>query len=438
MFTPANIPELLTRIALAFGIGLLIGLERGWSTRDVQPGTRAFGVRTFAISGLLGGIVGVLAGQPGEAVGVGGALLIGITFATFAATVIVFTRTEGAATGNRSATTAVAALLTFILGVFSMLGSKGVAAAAAVGAAGVLALRDGIHGWVARISRRELESGLALLAMTFIALPIMPDRPVGPFGGVNLREVWMIAIALAAVSFIGYIAVKYFGEHRGVLLSAAVGGLISSTAVALSNARRAAQGEGSAPLLAAATAIATAISFARVVAIVAALSPLLAWTVGPPLGTAGLAAGVFAFASFHRKSAPSPGQPPAEFRNPFNFWSVLLLAGSMGLLILLGRLIADRFGASGTVASAAAMGLFDVDAMTVSMIRLVPDAIGRDSATWAILTGVATNTLTKVVIAGAIGRGKFAIGVATACAICVLVGWITLLVTLANFSQKAL
>ena len=75
----------------------------------------------------------------------------------------------------------------------------------------MLIFREGLHGWVAKISRVEFESGLALLAMTFIALPIVPDRSVGPFGGVNLREVWIIAIVLASISFAGYVAVKSAG-----------------------------------------------------------------------------------------------------------------------------------------------------------------------------------------------------------------------------------
>src|SRR5215207_385740 len=101
-----------------------------------------------------------------------------------------------------------------------------------------------LHGWVAKITWLELRSGLVLLGMTFIALPIVPSDPIGPFGGVNPREVWIIAIVLACVSFIGYAAVKYFGARRGLLLAAAAGGLASSTAVTIANARHAARGEG--------------------------------------------------------------------------------------------------------------------------------------------------------------------------------------------------
>ena len=57
-----DVETLLSRAALACGIGLLIGLERGWRTRDATPGSRTAGVRTFAIAGVLGGITGLLAG----------------------------------------------------------------------------------------------------------------------------------------------------------------------------------------------------------------------------------------------------------------------------------------------------------------------------------------------------------------------------------------
>ena len=56
-----DLEQLLSRLAVALGIGLLIGLERGWKTREATPGSRVAGIRTFALSGLLGGIAGALA-----------------------------------------------------------------------------------------------------------------------------------------------------------------------------------------------------------------------------------------------------------------------------------------------------------------------------------------------------------------------------------------
>lgn len=403
--------ELLSRFAVALGIGLLIGLERGWRARDEKPGSRAAGFRTFGISGLLGGVVGALAHAAGGAVAGGGGAVIGIGFAAFAAVMTVFCLAENRADKNFSATTAIAGILTFALGAYALLGDMRVAAALAVVTAGVLAMRESLHGWVKSLTWPELRSGLILLAMTFIALPVVPDDPVGPFGGVNPREIWLIAIVLAGVSFLGYAAVKYFGERHGVLLAAAAGGLVSSTAVTLANARRAAAGEGSPQLLAAGVALAMAVSFARVLAIVAVLRPSLLVLLAPSLGAATIVGVGFAVFWVYWRADKDSKQTDVELRNPFGFWSVIGLALAMGVIVLVGRFLEQYFGSAGAIIGAAALGLFDVDAVTVSMTRLVPQPLGLRVGAIAILAAVASNTLSKLVIGAGLGRGRFALDI---------------------------
>jgi uncharacterized membrane protein (DUF4010 family) len=267
-----DLQDLFSRFAVALGIGLLIGLERGWKAREAEPGSRAAGIRTFAISGLLGGLIAALAHALGGAASAGGAFVLGLGFAAYSGVFAVFCRDQNRAERNYSVTTAIAGMVTLALGAYALLGAPLVAAAGAVATAGLLAIKEDLHGWVERITWPELRSGLMLLAMTLIALPLVPDDPIGPFGGVNPREVWIIAILLASVSFIGYAAVKYFGESRGTLLAGAAGGLASSTAVTVTYARRAAAHEGSSRLLAAGVSLASAVMFLRVCAIVAAIN----------------------------------------------------------------------------------------------------------------------------------------------------------------------
>ncbi|MCC7346805.1 MAG: MgtC/SapB family protein, partial [Variibacter sp.] len=271
------------RLGAALGIGLLVGLERGWSTRADQPGTRTAGVRTFALIGLLGGVIGAVARALGEG---GGGLAFGLAFLGFAGVFGLFCREENRAEGGFSATTAVAGMATFTLAAYAVAGDTTLAVAGAVAMTMLLALREGLHAWISRITEQEMRSGLLLLAMTFIALPLLPDRTIGPFGGVNPREVWLIAIVLAAVSFFGYAVVRVVGETRGILLAAAAGGLVSSTAVMLNSARQAAAGEGMPRLLAGGAMLATAISLARAAAIVAVLNPAVFQVVWAPLAAA--------------------------------------------------------------------------------------------------------------------------------------------------------
>jgi uncharacterized membrane protein (DUF4010 family) len=417
--------DLLSRFAVALGIGLLIGLERGWRSRDEEPGSRTAGIRTFSLSALLGAAAGALALSFGGAGGTGGGLLLGLAFGAHAWVFASFCRDENRHDRTFSATTAVAGMVTFGLGAYAVVGDLRAASVVAVAAVLLLAAREPLHGWVERITWRELRSGLILLAMTVIALPLLPDQAFGPFGGVNPREVWLIAISLAAVSFAGYAAVKYFGARHGLLVAAAAGGLVSSTAVTVTSARRAAAGEGTPLLLAAGVALASAISFARVLAIAAVLQPALLPVLGPPLAAAILVAAGFALVSAYWRAPEADGQQP-EFRNPFSFWSVLGFAALLAAVIVAGRLLGEQLGASGVIVGAAAMGVADVDAITVSIARLVPAPLSVQAATVAVLAAVASNTLSKLAIGAAIGRGRFALEVALFSALCVAAAGIAL------------
>jgi uncharacterized membrane protein (DUF4010 family) len=409
---PMDIKDLLTRFAVALGIGLLIGIERGWRLRDEAPGSRTAGIRTFTISALLGGALGAFGrALPADSMGAG--LVFGLGFAAYAAVFAAFCYAENKARAEYSATTAIAGLVTFVLGGYALVGDIRISAAVAVAAAVLLAIREIMHRWVEQITWEELRSGLVLLAMTFVALPVVPDDPIGPFGGVNPREIWVIAIVLAGVSFLGYAAVRYFGIRHGILLAAAVGGLVSSTAVTATNARRAAAGEGAPRLLAAGVALATAISFLRVMSIVAVLKPVLLWVIAPALAAAAAVAASFAaIAVYGIRASGSAGETVGKFSNPFGFFSVIGFAIFLGAIIVLGRGLGEYAGSAGAILGAAAVGLADVDAITVSMSRLVPAPLSLAAAGLAILAAVTSNTLVKVTIGVFVGRGRFAAQVA--------------------------
>ena len=426
-----QIPDLLWRVALALGIGLLIGLERGWRTREAEPGSRAAGIRTFAISGLLGGIAGAIATTSGGVASAGGAIVLAVALTVYAAVITTFCRDENRADNTFSATTAIAAILTFALGAYSAVGDIRVAAAAGVLAAGMLAAREELHGWVKKLTWRELRSGLVLLAMTFVALPVMPDEPIGPLGGVNPREVWIIAIALAGVSFVGYAAVKYYGASRGVLLAAVAGGLASSTAVTISNARRAAAGEGSPRLLAAGVALASAVMFLRVAVIIMVLNPGLLVLAGPALGTASALAIGFAVAGALRCQREGREYPDMQFRNPFGFWAVVGFAVVLATIMVLGRVISETFGGTGAMIGAVVVGLADVDTITVSITRLTPGPLDAESAAFAILAAAASDTVSKIAIGAVVGRGWFALLIAVMALACLIAGAVALAATLA-------
>jgi uncharacterized membrane protein (DUF4010 family) len=132
-----------------------------------------------------------------------GAIVLGTGFVTYAAVIATFCQEENKADGTFSAMTPIAAILTFALGAYALIGDAGVAASGGVAATGLLAVREELYAWVGSLTWPELRSGLILVAMTFIGLPIVPGDPIGPFGGVNPREVWMIAIGCVVSGLCG-------------------------------------------------------------------------------------------------------------------------------------------------------------------------------------------------------------------------------------------
>jgi uncharacterized membrane protein (DUF4010 family) len=181
-----------------------------------------------------------------------------------------------------------------------------------------------------------------------------------------------------------------------VLLAAALGGIVSSTAVTIANARRALAREGESHLLAAAVAVGSAVMFLRVIAIVAALKPALLMLIAPTLLSATVVAGGVAIVWVYWRQAGTGQCEAVSFRNPLGFMSVVGFAVFLGAIMVLGRAVGETLGATAAIIGAVVVGAADADAATVSMARLTPEALTAEQAAFAILAGVASATVSKI------------------------------------------
>lgn len=388
--------DLFQRLGLALAIGLLIGLERGWQERDDSDGSRTAGVRTFALIGLLGGVWGamtpILGAVPVAAAGLG--LAVAFT---------LFYWREMVARGEYSVTSIVVALLDFALGAFAVLGDMAAAGAAGVAAVALLAARRSLHDFVKKLTWPELRSGILLLSMTFVLLPILPNRPLDPWGAFNPHELWLMTVLIAVVCFAGYAGVRLMGEERGLLLSSAVGALVSSTTVTLNNSRLARKstnkGHG---FLAAAICLAWMVSILRMSAIGVAINVALLRPLAPPILVAAV---IFALAIvyFERFSGSSKSQPALSFDNPLDLEFVLRFGALLAIVSVAVNLASARFGQGGVLGLAGVTGFVDVDPITLTAARLVGSTLTPTEAADAILLAAVANLVTKMVAAVAIG-----------------------------------
>jgi uncharacterized membrane protein (DUF4010 family) len=404
--------ELIRRLAYALAIGLLIGLERGWGARDEQEGERTAGVRTHGLAALLGGVWGAVALAFARE---SGAVALGLSFVLFAAAMAVFRFRETEHDKTFGATSVVAMMLAYALGAYAVVGDEVAAAAGAVATTALLAAKGLLHEWVQKLTFEELRSGLVLLVMSFILLPVLPDRAIDRWGAVNPHELWLMTVLIAAVSFSGYVAVKIVGYRRGIAVAGLAGGLASSTATTAAMARLANETPGNAGVLAAGAIFANAVMGPRVLAVLSVVNPEFGLRLAAPLIGVGLVylfAG--AFLMWRGDGAGEENRDPAATANPLDLPAVLKFGALLAAVMALSKILTGFAGSSGAYALALLSGLADVDAISLSMARHGAQEIGANAAALAVLLAVLSNTAAKVGMAWVMGGAAMGMRLAAA------------------------
>ena len=388
--------EPLSGILLALALGLLIGVERGWSHRQDADGTRIAGIRTFGLLGLTGG----LAVQVGRTLSPW--LPVLIVAGAVVAVLIGYWR-ESEKPDRLSATTTIVAIMTLAIGLLAGAGQGVFASVAAALTTLVLALRRQLHSLVGQLSEGEVQAVARFALISLAILPLLPDHAYGPFDAWNPRQLWMVVVLVSGISFAGYVATRLLGPSRGTIATAAAGAVVSSTAVTASLANRLRKGEESEPVLIAGIAVATAVMVMRVLILVAILAPFalptLAILVAP---AAAFNLAYTGWLLWRSKAAPVAAGPVAV-RNPFDIVPALLLAGLVMILSVIARWMLFQFGNGGLATALAISGMVDVDSAIITMSGLPPGSVAGDVAGVILAAPVLLNNLVKAAIAVGIG-----------------------------------
>ena len=394
--------ETLARLAVAALGGLAVGLEREWSGHARGPLARFAGLRTFLLIGALGGVSGWLVDM--GAASAGAVLLAGASALVVAAYVLA-ARAGGHAIEG---TTEVAALLVLALGVLAGLGFLEIASGATAVMVLALSEKERLHGFVARVGAGELRAGLTFAVLALVVLPLFPTGRYGPLGGIAPRGLWIIVLFFSALNFAGYLARKIAGPERGYGVTGLLGGLVSSTAVTFQFSRLSREDQSLAAGLAVGVVGATTVLLPRILIVSAILNlevarALLPFLVPPLL----VGIGLVLFAALRKWEVAKQVREPNDVQNPLRLTSAIKMALAFQASLMLISFASTRVGQSGVLASAALLGLTDMDALTLSMNRLgtTPELVR--TAARAIAIGVIGNGSLKMALAIAMGAPKY-------------------------------
>ncbi|MGR9051607.1 MAG: MgtC/SapB family protein [Gammaproteobacteria bacterium] len=407
-------------LGIALAIGLLVGLERGWEMRDRDEGTRVAGIRTYGLIALLGGIWALIAVQVDPT-------LMGFAFLSLTLVTLTAYYKSLAKIEDFGITSIIASLITFVLGALTVFGHVALASATAVVIALLLGFKPLLHGWLKKLEQRELYATLKLLLISVVMLPILPNRDFGPWGVFNAYHIWLMVVLIAAISYMGYFAIKIAGHRHGPVLTGVFGGLASSTAVTLNLSRFSKQYPGLENALAAGILTACATMFPRTLLLASIFNAELLQSLLPTLTAMSLFCYLAAYLFWRTAPEETKTEHKVILENPFQLGIALKFGALLLAILFMARLLQAYFGAAGTYLLSALSGITDVDPITLSMAKMSSDGLNLQVAMHAVVIAVSVNSVVKGIISLVIGGRSVGVRVAGTLIATVGIGLLTIL-----------
>lgn len=349
---------------ISLTMGLLIGLER-----ERAPSAKA-GLRTFSLVSLSGTLAAMLSSLSGSAWPLAAGLVVlgGMIVAAY------FRSPED---GDPGTTTVAAVVVCYGLGALVWYDQMQLAVMLAILTTVLLYFKRELEAVSHTLTRRDLLAILQFCVLSLVILPVLPDQGYGPYAAINPRQVWWMVVLISGLSLAGYAALRIAGQRHGSLLTGLLGGIASSTATTLSFARHSASNPDFTEQSAFVILTANGVVLLRLMLLIAFLAPPLMSLLIPMLVSAALVS-LLVLALFWRsmrvseKTARAAGNAPPEIRvrNPGELRAALAFGGLYAGTLFLGAWLADWVGRQGLFALAAVSGLTDVDAITLTGLRL--------------------------------------------------------------------
>lgn len=395
-------------LGVSLGLGLLVGVQRQ------RADSALAGFRTFPLITILGTLCAMLADRFGAwPIGAG---LLCVAIATCVGN---FMRPRS--DSSPGITTEIAALVMFAVGALVWTGPRETAIGIGVVTAVLLAAKAPMHRLAARMGDQDLRAILQFALVTFVVLPVLPDRSMGPLGALNPHQVWMMVVLVVGISLAGYIGYKLVPRPGAVLVSGLLGGLVSSTATTASQSRRCRGKDEAVPAALVTIVLSASVVFVRVLVEMSVVARERFFEMSAPMMVM-LGGGVAVSTAVYLRCRSRIDEGPAP-ENPSEMKSALYFAG-LYAVVLLAVAAARRYaGESGLYAVAALSGLTDMDAITLSTSRLVEQG-GLDAAVGsrAVVIASMSNLVFKAAMVLMLGSARLFRPVAVAFGVLVTLG----------------
>lgn len=378
---------LLTSLGLSIGIGVLVGLERE-SYRQSGANTIA-GLRTFIFISVWGFLTGVIAQTLFMA-------FLPVSFFCLVVTLVAVYYSRESQGEKHGLTTEMAAIVTFLLASLSLQLDHSIILALGVLVALALSTKNIFIRWLTVFPREAVLATVQFAVLSAVVLPFLPNQYMGPWHFFNPYVAWWMVVLVSGISFVGYVLNLIFSSRNSILVSAAIGGLVSSTAVTTSMSQLSKHASGSVSLFITGCIVASSIASLRVLTTASIIYRPIFFVLVLPMFLLAIIGSIFAWRIYSKKVT---SEDKVSFNNPFQIGSAITFAILFVVISFLARTSTGFLGIQGLYLTSLFAGVADVDAMTISASQLASfGTITASQASITVLLVFLSNMIVKCAI----------------------------------------
>jgi uncharacterized membrane protein (DUF4010 family) len=386
-----DLTQIFWRLGICILIGILVGAEREHSKKE---GKIFAGIRTFPLISILGFLSALISSFTSYFVLI--TVFIGFCLMVISSYVMF------ALDGKRGVTTDMAGLIVFLLGALTYWNFIVFSISVAVVVTGLLSLQPQLGAWTRKIVEEDIYATLKFATITLIILPILPNHTFGPFDILNPYQIWLMVILIAGINFLGYVLFKLTKTEKAIPLVGLVGGIVSSTAVALTFSQRSKEMANLGKLFASAIILASTIMLPRVLLETFILNQSLFYHLLIPVSILTVFSALVSLFLWH--NAKSQAVESVSLSNPFKLRTAIKFGLLFAGILFISKASQIYIGNTGIYYTSILDGLADVSAVTLSLCNLAQSTISNSVASIGIILAIMTNTLVKCGIVLFIGE----------------------------------
>jgi len=395
-----NISLDLLNFIIVLAFSLLIGLEQRVRHIHEKPGFLFGTDRTFTLIGILGFVLYIISPKsliPFVAGGMGILILL-----------VVYYYLHTRLYKDFGVTSIVIALLTYSLAPLVYMNNRVLTLSVFVSIIILTGIKEDLRSFASKFDSKEFLTLAKFIILSGVILPLLPKESIFPGVELSFYKIWLAVIAVSSISYLSYILKKFIFPDSGIILTAILGGLYSSTATTIILAKKSKTEKNVIPIVSG-IIVATSMMYLRLLILAFIFNKEIALKLLPFFLIPAFI-GVFLALYLYRKNETSNDTENIQLEegetNPLELKTAFVFGLLFAFFSVLTDFILTHYGQKGIAVLSLIVGITDIDPFVLNLFQNGLSQMSIDLIVRSVVLATIGNNIIKMIYAVILGNKK--------------------------------